>query len=149
MRDINQGAAQLDLTRLDGNGRRRWSRRIPTVRRPCRVTARNLGDGVAVGQVPLDLSLGGCALAWKSMPPARGTQCMVEFQLPVATVLLSATVVHVRRDDCDSGVVGLRFLPGAALEAALIPLDIYLLSLDERRSSEDGEAERVPLGERP
>ncbi len=92
MRDINQGAAQLDLTRLDGNGRRRWSRRIPTVRRPCRVTARNLGDGVAVGQVPLDLSLGGCALAWKSMPPARGTQCMVEFQLPVATVLLSATV---------------------------------------------------------
>jgi hypothetical protein len=60
-----------------------------------------------------------------------------------------ATVVHVRRDDCDSGVVGLRFLPGAALEAALIPLGIYLLSLDERRSSEDSEAERVPLGERP
>jgi len=115
--------------RLAGDGKRTWTRLRPTSRRPCRLTCRGLGPDVEPRQVPVDLSLGGCAVAWKGSPPLRGASGTVELDLPDTTVLLRAVAVHVRRLGPDHGVVGLRFLPDAALESALIPLGVYLLGL--------------------
>ena len=126
--------ARTTLTqRLAGEGKRTWTRLRPTSRRPCRLTCRGLGPDVEPRQVPIDLSLGGCAVAWTGTPPLRGASGTVELELPDTTVLLRAVAVHVRRQGPDRGLVGLRFLPDAALESALIPLGVYLLGLASDR----------------
>lgn len=114
---------------LVGEGKRSWTRLRPTSQRPCRLTCRGLGPEVAPRQVPIDMSLGGCAVAWSGSAPATGTSGTVELELPDTTVLLRAVAVHARQMGSDHGVIGLRFLPDAALESAQIPLGIYLLGL--------------------
>jgi len=120
-----------DLSRLLGQGRRTWARLRPTTRRPCRVTVRDIGDGGTISRVPTDLSLGGCGLRWTGAPPPTGTRCTVELQLPTTTLLVPGIVAHARLTDPSSGVFGVRFLTGAALESAMIPLGAYLLSLQD------------------
>ena len=114
---------------LVGAGKRSWTRLRPTSQRPCRLTCRGLGPDVAPRQVPIDLSLGGCAVAWSGTAPRLGTSGTVELELPDTTVLLRAVAVHARQLGADHGLVGLRFLPDAALESGQVPLGIYLLGL--------------------
>ena len=135
-------APTTDLTHLMGEGRRVWARMRPTTRRPCRVTARGFGEGVELSQLPVDLSLGGCGLRWTTAPPPRGARCTVEVQLPLATVLVPAVVAHVRVVGGHSGLFGLRFQPGAALEAAMIPLAAYLMSLVPSAGADDDGTDR-------
>lgn len=131
---VETGPAGSDDSAARGIEQRAWARHRPTGAHPCRVTVRGLGPGVAVGQVPRDVSLGGCQLVWERLPPAPGVRCTAEVLVPGAVLLLDAVVVHVGSRGAGRGVFGLRFLPGAAMEAAWVPLGAYLALLQPASS---------------
>ncbi len=106
---------------LAGGGRRAGCRVSPPRGRPCEVAV-SVGGARLSSAPPIDLSLGGCAVLYGGPPLARGADARVELALPGVNVLLDAVVAW-----SSEGKMGLAFLPGPALDAALLPLQAYLL----------------------
>lgn len=115
-------ASAPDAARLlAGGGRRAWCRVSPPRGRPCEVAV-SLGGARLSSAPPIDLSLGGCAVLYSGPALSRGASARVELALPGVNVLLDAVVAWH-----SEGKMGLAFLPGPALDAALLPLQAYLL----------------------